>query len=213
MATLLYIVRHGQSKANEMDVFAGFLNVELTDMGREQAKRTANYLKDIKPDYIYSSDLIRAYETASFTAKNYGMEIISDQNLREMNAGDWDGMSLVEIKSKYEKEYYVWRDDIGHAYCHGGETTKQLQDRIVAKVKEIAKTHNDKIIFIFSHATAIRTFGAYCLGLSLDQMKDLPWPNNASVTKVKFEDDKFELLEYGNDSFMGEMSTEIPTKI
>ena len=213
MATTIYLIRHGQSKANEIDVFAGFYNVELSEKGREQASLTANYLKDIKPDYIYASDLIRAYDTATYTAKNYGMEILTDAGLREMNAGDWDGLSLIEIKTKYEKEYYIWRDDIGNAFCHGGETTKQLQDRMVKKVTEIAKKHTDKTIFIFSHATAIRTFGAYCKGLTLDQMKELPWPSNASVTKVEFKNDKFELLDYSFDGFMGEMATIIPTKI
>ena len=202
MSTTIYLIRHGQSKANEKEVFAGFYNIELTQKGKDQAKLTANFLKEIKPDYIYSSDLIRAYETATFTAGNYGMEIIADQQLREMDAGEWDGLTLTEIKNKYEKEFYLWRDDIGNAYCHGGETTRQVQERLVKKVTEIAEKHKDKIIFIFSHATAIRTFSAYCKGLNFDQMKDLPWPTNASVTKVKFEDNKFELLEYSIDNFL-----------
>lgn len=213
MSTTIYLIRHGQSKANEKEVFAGFYNIELTQKGKDQAKLTANFLKEIKPDYIYSSDLIRAYDTATFTAENYGMEIIADQQLREMDAGEWDGLTLTEIKNKYEKEFYLWRNDIGNAYCHGGETTRQVQERIVKKVTEIAKAHKDKVVFIFSHATAIRTFSAYCKGLTFDQMKDLPWPSNASVTKVQFENDKFELLEYSIDSFMGDESTVIPTNV
>ncbi len=210
--TTLYLIRHGQSKANEKDAFAGFWDVELTEKGKEQARKTANFLKSIKPDLIYSSDLKRAYATAEFTAKNYGIKIVTDVELREMDAGEWDGMTLKDIEEKYEREYCLWRDDIGRSFCPGGETTKQLQDRVVKRLYEIAKTHKDKTIFIFSHATPVRAFSAYCSKLTLDQMNQLPWPKNASVTKVEFEGEEFKLVDYSNDLFMGELN-EPTTKI
>ena len=60
----LYFIRHGESLANQKDVFIGQYDFDLTEKGRKQAEMVADYLKDVKVDAIYSSDLLRAYHTA-----------------------------------------------------------------------------------------------------------------------------------------------------
>ena len=87
--TVFYLVRHGQSIGNANREFLGHTNKDLSPFGYLQADRTADFLSDVKIDAIYSSDLIRAYNTALPHAKLRNMEVVPSQNLRELYAGAW----------------------------------------------------------------------------------------------------------------------------
>lgn len=213
MSTTIYMVRHGQSIANQMQVFLGHHSMDLTELGHQQAKKTASFLQNIRPDAIYSSDLSRAYQTAQPTAEFFHMPIIKDQRLREIQAGEWEEKLFAEIAKTYPESYRVWMEDIGHAHPDGGESVAELQTRMVGAVTEIAKKHRDQVVFLFTHATAIRVFAAWVLNKPLDEVKNIPWAPNASVTKVLYDGDLFELAEYGYDDFMGKIATKLPSNI
>jgi len=93
MSAKLYLIRHGESEANLRGIFASHLAYPLTPKGHEQAEQTALYLKNERIDRIYSSDLPRAYETAVHIAAYHGKEILPHPGLREIYAGDWEGIS------------------------------------------------------------------------------------------------------------------------
>lgn len=213
MSTTIYLIRHGQSKANLADTFLGHHSMDLTELGHQQAKRTAAFLKDIHPDAIYSSDLSRAYQTAEATAILFDMPIVKEPRLREIWAGEWEEMPFLTIAEKFSESYRIWREDIGHAHPDGGESVVELQQRIVNVVTEIAKKHEDQTVFLFTHATPVRVLAAHVLNKTLDEIKDVSWASNASVTKVLYDNEKFSLLEYGRDDFMGEIGTKLPTNI
>ena len=88
-----------------------------------------------------------------------------------------------------------------------------LQKRVVDTITRLVKENEGKTLFFFSHATPIRTFSAYVLGKTADEIKDLPWAPNASVTKVTFDGSAFSMIEYGRDDFMGEMATRLPANV
>lgn len=212
MSTIIYLMRHGESQANEKDVFLGHYNMDLTQKGEKQAAVSADYLaSQVKHlDAIYSSDLDRACQTAERTSERFDVPVIKDEKLREIDAGLWDNLSFAELADRFAESYRTWNENLGNARCDGGESVAELQQRIVSEVEQIAKKHKNETIFIFTHATPIRTFGAYCLGISLKDIKTLPWASNASVTKVIYDKGTFELVEYSYDGFMGELSTKLP---
>ncbi len=212
MSLTIYLIRHGESEANERDVFLGHYNMNLTKRGKEQAAITADYLiNQVKQlNAIYSSDLDRAYQTAKCTSERFNVPIIKNEKLREIDAGLWDNLSFTELADRFTESYRTWNENLGIARCDGGESVAELQQRIVSEVEQIAKKHKNGTIFIFTHATPIRTFGAYCLKKSLEEIKTLPWASNASVTKVIYDKGRFELVEYSYDSFMGKLSTKLP---
>lgn len=210
--TTIYLIRHGESEGNKIRSFLGHTDLPLTEKGHAQAEMTANYLKNIGADVIYSSDLLRAYQTACHTADILCLPVIKNQGVREIFAGQWEGQLFDDLMVKYKKSYGVWKNDIGNAIPDGGESVMHLSGRVFSAVEEIAKINDGKTVFIFTHATPIRTFASRCLGKSLDELKELPWANNASVTKVEY-DGKFKLVDYGNDSFMGELSTALPKNV
>lgn len=198
--TKLIIIRHGESLGNAKWVFLGHTDWDLTETGYKQAEKTADFLDNTNIDVIYSSDLIRAYNTVLPIAKRRNMEIITSENLREINAGEWEGMKFTEIEEKYPENHAVWMNDIGNAVCNGGETVKELQLRIKKELDRIAKENPDKTVCIGTHATPIRTMLCEWKGLPISETKNFSWVQNASVTIVNYNDDGTYTLELEAES-------------
>ena len=100
--TKFYIVRHGQSEGNALGKFLGHTDLGLTELGHKQGKKTAEYLSDKGIDAIYSSDLVRAYDTAKYLSDLIGVEPVKTRELREI-LGD---ISFKEYEiSQYIKDY------------------------------------------------------------------------------------------------------------
>ena len=212
--TTLYLIRHGESKANEKDVFIGHTDLELTELGKQQAEITAAYLKDIIPDAIYASDLKRAYDTALATAKQFGMEVQKEPGLREIFAGQWEYVPFAQLTVECPESFAnIWCKDIANARPDGGESVKEVYDRVTATVRAIAQKHPGETVFLFSHATPVRTMAVHSMGKSAKEVGILPWPSNASVTKITFDGEKFTLLEYSTDHFMGTLATRLPDNV
>lgn len=209
--TELMIIRHGQSMANLEGVFAGHTDSALSDLGRVQAQLTAKYITDnFKVDKVYASDLTRAFETGKAVADKVGIEVIGNKNLREVFAGAWEGVGFLDLIENYGEEYKVWITDLGNAKCTDGESVVDLQKRIVAEVKRIAAENEGKRVVIATHATPVRALQTYCMGKTLDEMKDIEWVSNASVTFIKYENGELILEKAGYDEHLGDIKTELP---
>ena len=211
--TDIYLIRHGESQANKINVFLGHGDLDLTEKGYLQAEKTADFLSNIPVDVIYSSDLQRAYHTAQCTAERKNMPIIVNSNLREIFAGEWEFKSFEKLLSDHRDDFLLWVDNIGRAQCTGGETVLQLQKRFVAEVERIAKENVGKTIFIFTHATPLRVLKAAWDGKSADEIRQIPWASNASVTHGQYKDGIFSVVEYSLDHFMGDMVTALPDNV
>ena len=211
--TVLYLVRHGESQANEKNIFLGHGDLDLSEKGKKQAALTADYLKNCDLDVIYASDLSRAYHTAEATAKKVGLPIVKDERLREIECGEWDFQTFDFLEENYKESYGVWLSDVGLSAPDGGECVADMQKRFVAALEEIAKRHEGKTVAVFAHATPIRSFQTYCEKKSLREMKSVPWANNASVSKFYFENGVFTPVFYGVDEFLGTLRTGLPDNV
>ena len=117
--TRLIVVRHGESMANKQCIFAGHTDVDLTKLGKKQAELVCGFLCSCKYkiDKIYSSDLSRAYNTVFPAAEKLGLEIIKDENLREIYAGKWEGATFESLKENFPESYNTWMTNIQNARC------------------------------------------------------------------------------------------------
>lgn len=211
MACNVIFVRHGQSEGNLLRVFLGHTDRNLTQLGEIQAKKTAEFLKDRKIDRIYSSDLKRAFNTAKPLADLKGIDIIKTEELREIFAGYWENISINDIKEKYVQSYNTWMSNIGRARLDGGESVIELQERIKNEVMRIVSENDNKTIVIFTHATPIRTFFSYINGKNVDEIKNLIWPTNASVSEAVFLDNgDIKELYYARDDFLSDIISHLP---
>lgn len=213
MTTLIF-VRHGQSESNLEKVFTGQGDTRLTALGREQAERTAQYLKQFPIAHIYASDLCRAMETAEPTAKVLGRKIIPDKQLREIYAGEWEGKPYGELREQYGESYRLWIEDLGKAHPEGGECVTELYARVNAEIARLVQLHRGECIAVFSHATPARALACKWFGYAPEDMGKVPWANNASVSIAEYEDDgSFRVIQYGYDGHQGEAASTFPKGI
>lgn len=211
--TKLYLIRHGESQANLSRSFAGSYNIDLTEKGKEQAERVPLYFVDKQVDCIFSSDLLRAYNTALPLAKERGIDIIKCRALREISAGQWEARTFAEIMEKYAEDYDVWLHDIGKARCTGGESSAELGARVYAAIARIVRENEGKTVVITTHATPIRAMVALLKTGSVDGMKDFPWVPNASVTEITYADGMFTLDGIGCTDHLDGLLTKLPTNV
>ena len=213
--TRLIIVRHGESESNRKKTFTGQLDIALSDLGKKQAELVKKYLKDYKIDKIYSSDLSRAYNTALPTAESKGIEIQTSKNLREIYAGEWEGKTFDDIEKEYPDTYSVWRSNIGIAVCNGGESVKELKERVEKEVGRIVAENEGKTVMIVSHGTPIRSLLCIWKGADVSDMQDIRWVPNASVSIAEYSDTSSlpEIVLYGYDEFLEGAITNLPANV
>lgn len=213
MKTELILIRHGQSVGNLHHAFLGHTDLPLTELGHAQAERAAAYLVTTAPDAIYASDLARAYQTAEHTAHKLSLPIVKSEGLREIFAGEWEGLAFERLAMEFARDYGVWMADIGAARPTGGESVGELYERVYREVLRIAKENEGRRVLLFLHATPIRSIAARLMGYGLSRMKELPWPTNASATRLVYEDGAFALAEYSRDDYLGDVATTLPKNI
>ncbi len=211
--TRLLLIRHGQSQANLEGCFAGHLNSPPTQLGLQQAEMVAQYVtKAYKVNAVYTSDLLRAAAVGEAVAKAAGVCPVSDVRLREIDAGQWEGLTFFQLAERFPS-FAVWREDIGRTVCDGGESVAALQERIVSALTQIAGRHPDQTVVIATHATPIRCMQCHCSGQPIAQMKVIPWVSNASVTEILFQDGTFSVGTVGVDSFLGTSVSKLPVNV
>lgn len=213
--TRLLIVRHGQSEANKSCIFAGHTDAPLSELGRMQAERTAEYIANTyKVDKVYASDLKRAFCTGKAVADRLGINIETHKKLREIYAGEWEGKTFDELSREYPEEYSLWRNDIGLARCVGGESLAEVQQRTLPVVRNIVFANEGKTIVIATHATVVRSLQCYAMGVPLSEMKNIPYVSNASVTVIDVDKRGiFSLVEAGHDMHLNDLKSSLPANV
>lgn len=210
----IYLIRHGESLGNKTHTYLGHTDLDLSEKGYIQAELACKYiLNNLKIDKIYSSDLIRAYNTVLPVAKELNLDIIADKDLREINAGFWENKKYDYLIENFRETYNLWLTDIGNAKCDGGESVKDLQNRFMKKLEEIALANPDKNVLIGTHATPIRITNCTVSGHDLSEMHNVPWAYNASLTHIEYTDGKFKLIEYGLSSYLGDLANPLSKKV
>ncbi len=149
------LVRHGETDYNSNGRWQGHLDVPLNAEGEYQAQCLAQHLKDTPLDAIYSSDLIRALDTARPVAVGRDLDIIPDVRLREVNLGRFQGLTRSQIAELYPLEHNHWHHDDGFI-VPGGESRLQLQARMFAAFQDLTAAAEGETILLVTHGGSIR---------------------------------------------------------
>ncbi len=206
--TKIILVRHGQSLGNFTRRFIGHGYAPLTELGHMQAEASAKFLDSYNIDKIYSSDLIRACETAEHTAKRRGLDITQDSGLREIFAGKWEGMSYDEIAKAYPQLYDIWMHDTGKAALPDGESVVGMRKRVHGTISKIALENQGKTVAIFTHATPIRVIRSAWEKSPIETIMNYGWVANASVTEADISPDgSANIIKFGYDEHLKDMLT------
>ena len=180
----LILVRHGETLWNRENRIQGRTDVELSDLGRMQVEKLAHSLNGEQIDAIYSSPLKRAYETAKAIARVQSFDIIVERDLQELNHGDFESLTVQELKERYGPFVKQWMEDPSSVIMPNGESLSQVQVRAWDVIQTIIGTSKDSIVV--SHGMAIMAILCKIQNLSLSQGRQM-FVNMASKTVVEFE--------------------------
>lgn len=180
-----YLIRHGESTANRDGLYAGQIDVPLTERGRRQAHALAERFADLPLDHIVASDLRRSLETARILAHRRATPVKVDPRFRECHFGLWEGLSYEAVVSR-------WPDDLGQ-WWHGGEETappggeswRDLHRRTVTAWEERLQQLRTGSIALITHKGPILAILSRVL--DLDRRRALRLHvDSASVTVVHY---------------------------
>ncbi len=190
----LIIVRHCQAQGNLERFFQGKIDTDITPTGRAQIGAVSEMLCAEPIDVIYTTPLRRAQITAEGINVYHNVGIKIDARLAEIDAGLWEGRYLKDIEVEYPEQFDNWRNHPDIFAAPGGETMKQVYDRVSAAVNDIILDNDGKTVCIVSHGCAIKNLMCYLHGWDISRIGELPIGTNTSVNVVRAEGSNFEII-------------------
>lgn len=183
----IYLIRHGQSEWNKLYKIQGQKDTKLTDIGKQQAMNLGDRLIKENIDIIYSSDLERAYITANIISKMINKPVVPNVSIREIGFGPWEGLSLAEIKKRFNKEYSIWLNEPHKLNLEGAENLQILKDRAMKFVNQVINENKGKNIAIVSHSATLKIIILGLLGIDISFYKNITL-SNVSLSIVECRD-------------------------
>jgi broad specificity phosphatase PhoE len=152
--TTILLVRHGETDWNLERRVQGHTDRPLNETGRAQARALADELAAEEIDVIYSSDLIRAHETARIVAERKGLDVTAIPELRERDFGTWEGLTDDDIVARFPDAHHrAWGD---------AETKEEMAERVLEALRRIALAHGDSRVLVVSHGGPLRAVLGHC---------------------------------------------------
>ena len=151
MSRQLILVRHGETLDNVAGVAQGWNDSALSERGSEQVRKLAERLVELKPTALYSSPLGRALSTAQAIADLTGLQVHTNDDLREMSYGNWEGKSFLDVRTEYKPIYERWIED-PECPCPNGESHNDVRRRLE---RAFAAIDSERPVIV-THGTAIR---------------------------------------------------------
>jgi broad specificity phosphatase PhoE len=168
--TILYLIRHGETDWNVERRWQGHADIPLNERGRQQATQIAQQLAGAGLAAIYSSDLQRALDTAKELSRTTGLPVHTDKRLREINQGEWQGLLAEEVQARHGEILRLSRLDPLDAAPPGGETVKQVRDRVIAAIEEIHRNHPHQRVAIVSHGFSLALVRVHYQGYPMSEV-------------------------------------------
>jgi len=192
MPTTIVLVRHGETDWNRERRFQGHADTPLNGAGRGQARELADVLRGEELAAVYTSPLRRASETAEIVAAHLGLEARLLEGLREIDVGDWQGLTVDEVKERYPEGADVrWRSG-----WPNGETHEDLSTRVLPALLGLERQHPGGRVLGVTHAGPIRVALAASAGLSHEQSRSEIGPlENCALFRFAIRNGGLERLE------------------
>ncbi len=183
-----YIFRHGQTDWNKLQKVQGNTDIPLNDFGRKEALSLRDFFSNLNIDYVYTSDLQRAYETAKIVFEDSSIPIKKSPELREANFGEVEGMHVEELLSKFSTKFWdihkggVEADEFSYP---GGETRGEVRERLISFIDKVRSESSTSRVALSTHGGALRSIMHHYLPKQ-DELIKIP---NCVVYKISFYGD------------------------
>jgi alpha-ribazole phosphatase/probable phosphoglycerate mutase len=164
----VYLIRHGQINGYENFPVYGHTDVDLTETGVLQMQQISERLRFADLNAVYSSDLMRSKKGARMIARHHDVPVRFLPELREMNFGDWEGLTLSDIKAHFPGELEKRKADLLNYQIPGyGESIGHFSERVIRCYEGILEGHGGKNFVIVAHGGVNRVILCKALGLDL----------------------------------------------
>jgi len=209
MTTRLCIVRHGETAWNAEHRVQGQLDVPLNAIGQAQAAAVSKVLSQEKFDALYSSDLIRARQTAQPTAFLLSMDILLERDLRERHYGIFERLTYAEVKTRFPEDYARFEARDPNYAFRTGESLKDFSARSIAVISRIAKEHEGKSILVFTHGGVLDKLYRFVTGLPLSAHRDFGIPN-AGLNRIELTPSGWQIRSWANVAHLENALDDLP---
>lgn len=194
----LYVFRHGTTDWNEAKRLQGNSNTSLNEKGRELARITAEAVKDVRFDYVFSSPLDRAYETACILCKDRDVEIVKDDRLIEVCFGIDEG---VVPEKRTPGCHFFFETPEKYVPAKGAESFEHLLERTKSFIYEVlvplSIEEPDATVMISGHGAMNKALSTNLCHRDVAHFWDGAWQKNCSLTIYEITGESFKMLEDG----------------
>lgn len=205
--TDIYLVRHGETEWNTLGRYQGHLNSPLTELGQRQAQAAGRYLRRHRLEVFYSSDLGRAEETATLLRRAAGADaspLHLDPRLRERHMGVIQGHTRDDAAEHLTEAMAAYHHPNPDVRIEDGETLRELYDRAVEVLHEIAARHQGQRVGVVTHGGWLVTVFRHLVGLELSAPRRVD-AFNASIHHVVARDGALRLRTWGMVDHLSEL--------
>lgn len=199
----IIFIRHAESLWNPIGRYQGRLDPELSEKGHKQAQLIAQAIKKYNPTTLYSSPLKRTYQTADYISKELNLPIRKNEDIIEIDHGDWSGLLVEEVKEKYPDMFRQWLYEPHLVKFPNGESLEDVFKRVKKFLNYVKEKHENETIIVVSHTVPIRALLTAGLNLDMDKF----WIfgcDNASYSILDYDEVRPILYKLNNTYYLGE---------
>jgi len=198
--TELILARHGETEWNVEEVFRGRIDVELNETGLKQAELLGEYLSKQKIEKVYSSPLKRALRTAQAIADYQRLRVEVSPSLVDLDFGEWQGLSVGEVKAKYRSSYKEWLENPHQLKIPGGENLDEVRKRALKLVNSILAKYDGTVVLV-SHRVINKVLICALLGLDNSHFWNIK-QDTGGISTFSYHNGRFTLTEHNNTSYL-----------
>ncbi|OJB18482.1 phosphoglycerate mutase [Burkholderia ubonensis] len=208
--TQILFIRHGETAWNRIKRIQGHIDIPLADSGLAQAQRLAVRLAretrdGARVDAIYSSDLMRAQQTAQPAADALGLPLVLRAGLRERAYGIFQGHDSTEIEARFPDAYAAWQTRDPGFEPEGGESQRAFYHRVLHALEPIVAVHPGGRIACVAHGGVLDCVYRFANGLDLAAPRNYQLLNT-SINVVDYVDGRANVVQWADVSHLDETS-------
>jgi phosphoserine phosphatase len=206
-AMRLLIIRHGESEWNRIGRYQGQADAPLSALGSRQAEALAQRLRTEPIHQIYTSPLQRAAHTAAAIQRFHpSVPFAHEPALMEIDHGDWQGMLVEEVKTRYAAELHEWRAHPTRSQFPNGESFSNILKRVLDFRERLFTHHADQNVLVSTHDVVVKILVADALGMNMDRINRI-WVTNASISVVEYGAELPYLISLSEACHLGRLET------
>jgi len=167
--THVWLIRHGDPAVEARNRCYGSLDVGLSEEGHKQLERVADYLQSEPISAVYTSPRSRALEGARILASTFSGGILTvAEDLREIDFGDFEGLTYEEIAGRNPELYHLWMENPTEVLFPNGESFREMRDRVLKAFDAIQRKHDGQTIAVVTHGGVNRILLAHALRMPIN---------------------------------------------